>query len=585
MKSKITKAVILNKGTISWFSKGSIHGMEPPSLLNKPFIDYQIRALQKNGISDIHMLLAGDAAHDLCQYDGLQIHRQDDFMGTAGALLTLKDVLKDEPFILLNVSTYIDEEKVKAIIDEYAELSDSCGGVFAVYESLSDFDYSETINISKTGSILGIYRAHRSQNRRSNKGLAGFYLLSPKCFNYIPDNTFFDLKEQLLPFLIKNGLKIKAFIVNGECSVLTSASYLKLKFRLLREALEGDYDKFGLKDKHTTTIHGDVKIVGEVAFGDACDIRQGVTLIGPVLFGDRCIVNEGATIVGPVVIGHNCRIGANAWLQSSVLHDGVVLSEYTQVRNSLLGEGHQVAAADSRNCVDALIDAVEMRRDDCFVNHEMPQLMEHYDTLSCAYSVAKYQIKKRAFDVMLATSVILFTLPVWVLVAIAIRLESKGPIFYVQKRCGIHGKEFPMIKFRTMQPNAHQLQDELREKLNEADGPVFKMSNDPRLTKVGRFLRKTSIDELPQLINVLLGHMSCVGPRPLAIKEMVYNPHWRDLRLMVKPGLTGLWQVSSRDDPRFHAWIEKDIDYVRNQSLRRDIRILFGTIKSALQGV
>ncbi|MDD2760790.1 MAG: sugar transferase, partial [Methylomonas sp.] len=114
---------------------------------------------------------------------------------------------------------------------------------------------------------------------------------------------------------------------------------------------------------------------------------------------------------------------------------------------------------------------------------------------------------------------------------------------------------------------------------------VFKMSNDPRLTRVGRFLRKNSLDELPQLINVLMGHMSCVGPRPLAIKEMSFNPHWRDLRLMVKPGLTGLWQVYSRDDPRFHAWIEKDVEYVRNQSIRRDIHILVNTIKSSVQGV
>ena len=173
---------------------------------------------------------------------------------------------------------------------------------------------------------------------------------------------------------------------------------------------------------------------------------------------------------------------------------------------------------------------------------------------------------------------------VFLLVALTIKLTSPGPIFFRQRRCGPHGREFMMVKFRTMVKDAEKMQAELRP-LNEVDGPVFKIENDPRSTALGRFLRKYSIDEMPQLWNVLKGEMSLVGPRPLAAREMRFCPAWRDVRLKVRPGITGLWQVSGRSKTSFHDWIRLDIEYVQEQSIFRDFQILFKTLSVVLRAL
>lgn len=135
-----------------------------------------------------------------------------------------------------------------------------------------------------------------------------------------------------------------------------------------------------------------------------------------------------------------------------------------------------------------------------------------------------------------------------------------------------------MIKFRSMVSKAEDLQQKLRSE-NEVDGPMFKISDDPRITRLGRFLRKTSLDELPQLISVIKGEMSLVGPRPLQMKEMKLNPGWRDLRLRVTPGITGLWQISGRTRVSFQEWIKNDVEYIRTQSFWLDMKILFRTLR------
>jgi lipopolysaccharide/colanic/teichoic acid biosynthesis glycosyltransferase len=166
--------------------------------------------------------------------------------------------------------------------------------------------------------------------------------------------------------------------------------------------------------------------------------------------------------------------------------------------------------------------------------------------------------------------------------AIIIKIESPGSVFYIQKRCGKGGKLFGMIKFRSMMANAEILQNEFIP-LKETDGPMFKICNDPRITRLGKILRNTSIDELPQLFNVLKGEMSLVGPRPLIMDEMEFSPSWREMRLSVKPGITGVWQVEARSSRSFRDWIKYDVDYVKNRSLWLDIKILLKTIKVVLK--
>lgn len=191
---------------------------------------------------------------------------------------------------------------------------------------------------------------------------------------------------------------------------------------------------------------------------------------------------------------------------------------------------------------------------------------------------------KRAFDIVGALAGLILLSPVMLVVAVAIKLTSHGPIIFVQERYGLNKRRFKMFKFRTMVQNAEALQSRLEDK-NEAQGPVFKMKDDPRVTSIGRFLRKTSIDELPQLINVLRGDMSLVGPRPLPERDVSRFMKSSLLRrFSVKPGLTCLWQVNGRSNTEFDHWIKQDLQYIDQWSLILDVAILLKTFPAVIKG-
>lgn len=192
-------------------------------------------------------------------------------------------------------------------------------------------------------------------------------------------------------------------------------------------------------------------------------------------------------------------------------------------------------------------------------------------------------VLKRATDLLVTTVVGILTFPVTALIALAIRLDSAGAVIYQQIRIGKNGKPFTCYKFRSMVTDADELRDTLAE-LNEATGPLFKVRNDPRQTRVGRFLRRYSLDELPQLYNVLRGEMSLVGPRPNLPYEVEQYQEWHKKRLSVSPGLTGLWQVSGRSDLTFDEMVLLDIYYVENWSLALDLHILLRSIPAVLKG-
>jgi lipopolysaccharide/colanic/teichoic acid biosynthesis glycosyltransferase len=169
-------------------------------------------------------------------------------------------------------------------------------------------------------------------------------------------------------------------------------------------------------------------------------------------------------------------------------------------------------------------------------------------------------------------------------VTLLIKLESPGRIFFAQERVGLNKRRFQLLKFRTMIHGADQ-QQQIFEPLNEADGPVFKIKNDPRITRLGRFLRRYSIDELPQLFQVLKGDMSLVGPRPLPIRDVDrINVRWHKRRFSVKPGITCLWQVNGRSDVSFDRWVQMDLEYIDNWCLGLDFKILLKTIAVVLRG-
>lgn len=189
-----------------------------------------------------------------------------------------------------------------------------------------------------------------------------------------------------------------------------------------------------------------------------------------------------------------------------------------------------------------------------------------------------YSVTKRLIDIVGSLCGIILLSPLFLIVAILIKLEDpKGKVFFAQERNGKYPKTFKMYKFRSMVHNAEELLKDLMDR-NEQTGPVFKINDDPRITKVGKFIRKTSIDELPQLFNVLKGDMSLVGPRPPIPHEVEQYNSYQMQRLAVKPGLTCIWQVSGRNNIGFDEWVEMDIEYIKTRNLWLDIKLIFKTV-------
>jgi exopolysaccharide biosynthesis polyprenyl glycosylphosphotransferase len=188
---------------------------------------------------------------------------------------------------------------------------------------------------------------------------------------------------------------------------------------------------------------------------------------------------------------------------------------------------------------------------------------------------------KRSVDIIFSFIFLFLSAPLFILIALAIKLDSKGPVFFKQLRCGVNGRKFYVYKFRSMVPDAEKKLEELRSQ-NEMSGPVFKITKDPRQTRVGKFLRKTSLDEFPQFWNVLKGDMSLVGPRPPIPKEVEQYEPWQRRRLSMKPGITCIWQVSGRNQIGFEDWMKLDLQYIDRWSLWLDFKIILQTVRAVL---
>ncbi|MFQ3587659.1 MAG: sugar transferase [Fimbriimonadaceae bacterium] len=197
---------------------------------------------------------------------------------------------------------------------------------------------------------------------------------------------------------------------------------------------------------------------------------------------------------------------------------------------------------------------------------------------------APYEIVKRALDIVLAVVGLIVLFPLFLIVALAIYLEDRNPVLYKHYRVGHRGRLFMFYKFRSMVHEADELKKTLLDQ-NEVDGPIFKMRNDPRVTRVGRFIRRTSLDELPQLVNVLLGQLTIVGPRPHLPHEVAEYSSNEWVRLSVKPGLMCFREVTGRSTMQYHEWIQSDIEYIRNRSLRLDAKIFVKGVWAIVRGV
>lgn len=295
---------------------------------------------------------------------------------------------------------------------------------------------------------------------------------------------------------------------------------------------------------------------------------QNTRIIGNVVLGSNVRLNNNTRIIGPAIIADNTTISDSALISSSVIGPDMKIPTKSLIKNRIILSHSQLAKTSPE------ISTVEIGR------KSPPKNSTNFRLWPC-FSYAR--LIKRLADIAISLIVIILFIPFLPMIAILIRIDSPGRIFFGHKRQGLRGKEFSCIKFRTMIPEADSIQQKLRSK-NQVDGPQFKVDNDPRVTLTGRFLRDTFIDEIPQFLNILKGDMSLIGPRPSPKAENSLCPYWRDARLSVRPGITGLWQIYRTRQPGkdFQEWIYYDVDYVRNISLLLDCSICIKTAKKLI---
>ncbi len=385
-------------------------------------------------------------------------------------------------------------------------------------------------------------------------------------FSLVPARVVGDLKFTSLPELrralsTKGVLSRDVPVALDPVDLTEEAGWLALNERMMARPFRGHRSAFSRRQE-------------DILIGRDCLIHESARLVGPVIIHDRARLDEGVTVVGPAVVGSESRIHRDATVAQSVIAPKSVVDAGVTVL-------HRVMAG---RCPTAPTDA-DVGTATGMAAFQSPLKQQYTDgNIALPVHPAMHRrrlnlVLKRTGDILLSAVALVLLSPLCFLVAVLIKLASPGPVFFIHRRERKDGKEFPCLKFRTMTADAHLQQRELYEQ-NEVDGPQFKLSCDSRVTPLGRVLRSTNIDELPQLINVLLGHMSLVGPRPSPFRENQICVPWRRARLSVAPGITGLWQVC-RDDRSggdFHQWIYYDLAYVRNLSTWLDVKILLATV-------
>jgi len=305
----------------------------------------------------------------------------------------------------------------------------------------------------------------------------------------------------------------------------------------------------------------------KLEFNNSNKISQDSKLIGKVLLGKNVYIGPKTTVIGPTIVGNNVKVEHGAIINSSIVGPEVSVPRNKVVQNRVLkGTPYDWKQPTIKTNNSAIFNSDRKRHTN--------GSFRRWPRFSYTGGL------KRITDCIASIIVLILFAPIIPFIALAIKLNSTGPVFFRHKRQGRFGKTFNCLKFRTMKLGADEMQDKLRF-VSQVDGPQFKIDDDPRISTVGRFLRETYLDEIPQFINVLLGQMSIVGPRPSPESENTLCPSWRDARLSVRPGITGLWQVCRTRQPMkdFQEWIHYDTEYVRNLSLKLDLWISWKTTK------
>lgn len=397
---------------------------------------------------------------------------------------------------------------------------------------------NERVEFSPDGRVRRIQRYFDSATWPLLTGVA-CSLVSAACLRTSNDRAAFDSLLGLRQLLSARAVPARDVPIAGEVYDLTR------------------------EDEFLRLTHDVLLAPGAVAHtAPDAQVHATARLVGPVVIRTGAVVGAGARIVGPAVIGEGAHVGEDAVVTHSVIMERVTVTALSSVN-------HRVIAAG-----DALNEAAGVPLPPADEDEGAESEMDLEETGGTVYPAAKMLV-----DMTLSGLALIVLAPLLAVIAVLIKIDSQGPVLYVDRREGLNGTVFPCLKFRTMRVGADLRQRELQAK-NDVDGPQFKLEKDPRLTRLGRWLRPMSLDELPQLVNIVLGHMSLVGPRPSPFRENQTCVPWREARLSVRPGITGLWQVCRHDRPEgdFHQWIYFDLLYVQHMSLWLDLKIVIATV-------
>ena len=535
---------------------------------NRPLVEYQGAILASAGV-ELVIVVAGDESdrvirdvrNSLSKFPfESKIIPQEKPRGTAGSIKQAEDLIRGGSFWVLSSDLLLDADLGKMAEFHFECASKATAGACSVDESPWEM---ERIELDPGGLIKNVHRMHPAYSRRSRLRPVGIYLFETSVLDDIPKDGYYDIKEQLFPLLHSRSRASRVWEIRDYCQNIASFDrYIAANWDVLL---------------NRAPFHALRRWDGAAPSTSSANCpRASAFMIPPVSISLDSRIEEGAVVVGPTCIAGGCTVEKGAVLNASVLLGGSTVGNGARVTNCVVSEGVVIkAGAEFRDTV-VLPDSWSERGSVIFpaIGNGSSFRAEHVAVKAPMVSKQVYRSLKRAFDVLVSACVLLLSIPAMLLISIAIKLDSPGPVLFRQRRCGQKGVEFTMYKFRSMVSNAEDVKREIQF-LNQVDGPMFKMAEDPRTTRVGRFLRATNLDEFPQFWNVLKGDLAMVGPRPLSWDEMYLNPRWRDLRISVPQGIVGLWQMYSHANTSFADWIRYDTEYVYNRSFWLDQKIIF----------
>ncbi|NQT19635.1 MAG: sugar transferase [Planctomycetes bacterium] len=533
---------------------GAIEFSPEFDLLNEPYLDRLAKQYRRYGAREV--IWTGSATDGALR---LAFDDADPWQPLDIESLNNGAVKPGETLLIADIRLWPDDETGE-IVRRYNRFPSA----LTTFTLTSDQDsYSEVIEASNTSAVCTVTRRYQQTMTEQRASCPVALMARGDARGAICRNLLWAVVSG-----DQESVAVLASIADHEALknptwIETEADYLQVTRRLLSEGEAPDPSARPIGDR-VWAMPGAV-------------IDPNCSLIGPVLLGRGCHVGRGTRIVGPTVVGESAEIGEDCFVRESVLMNGAVLPGGSRTWRSVVRAGEILEEGRPRpfgwlgnESGLQRLGAISRLRFSSVVVPGRRALNKHKHLL--------HRAAKRALDICGALVGLMLTLPMYPFIAIAVKLSSRGPVFYTHRRQTLGGKEFACLKFRTMISDADKMQQDLR---NEVDGPQFHMEADPRLTRVGCFLRKTNLDEVPQFWNVLLGHMSLVGPRPSPDKENQYCPAWREARLSVRPGLTGMWQVrrsSDRSAGDFHEWIHYDIQYLQEWSLWTDLKLIGATV-------